>query len=139
MARKATGCFLLLIIPIALLVGFAFGLTGLFDSSCPIYRLVIVAIIFILAISLSISGGWILIHPGSNVKSRKYIGITVFLFAMCGIIYTTYELIAWWNYWALIFLIPQMIISLIMFAGGLFLIKPEPRDKVQNKPDSDTN
>ena len=126
MSRKATGCFLLLIVPIAFVIGFAFRLTGLSDCLFPIYRLVIAVIVFILAISISISGGWMLIHPSAGTKSRKPVGIAVFLLAMCGIIYTTYELILWWNYWALIFLIPQMIIFIVMFAGGLFLVKPGP-------------
>jgi CHASE2 domain-containing sensor protein len=127
------------IIPVAFLIGFAFRLTGLFDCPFPIYRLVIAAIIFTLAISLSISGGWILVHPTAGTKSHKPVGIAVFLLAICGIVYTIYELIAGWSYWALIPLAPQMIIFIIMFAGGLLLIKSESRNEVQNKSDSATN
>jgi len=126
MAIKATGYFLLWIVPIAFVIGFAFRITGLFDCSFPVYRLLIAVIILTLAIALSIFGGWILSHPSSQLKSRKPVGVAILILAICGTIYTAYELIAWWNYWALIFLIPQMTIFIVMLTGGLFLIKPAP-------------
>jgi len=124
--RKTTGCLLLWLVPIVFVVGFAFRITGLFDCSLPTYRLLIAVIILTFAISLSIFGGWVLIHPDSHVKSHKPVGVAILVLAICGTIYTVYELILGWNYWSLIVIVPQMIIFIIMLAGGLLLIKQRP-------------
>jgi len=125
-SRKAIGWFILLVVPIALVTGFSFTLTMMYDCYSPLYQVLIASIILTFAIAFFMFCGWMLIHPNAGFKARKPTGIMILLLGICGIIYTTCQLITNWNHWAFMFSVPQIVITIIILIGGIFLIKSAP-------------